>query len=86
VYVSHHQVASRLLGLKPGHPALVAGVPVERLADGAGFNPKGGVFRVAGGEPGLLLISLDRVMERAGFRPGPDVGYHQGDGACHEEV
>jgi hypothetical protein len=86
MYVSHHQVSSRLLGIRPGQHVTIAGVPVERLPDGPGFNPKCGTFRVAGGEPGLLLISLDRVMERAGFRPGPDLGYHQGDGDYHEGV
>jgi hypothetical protein len=86
VYVSHHQVASRLLGLKAGQQAAIAGVPVERLPDGDAHAPKASRFRVGGGEPAGLLVSIDRVMEGAGFRPGADLVYYQGDGASHEEA
>jgi hypothetical protein len=71
VYVSHHQVADRLLAIRPGQHATIAGVGVERLPDGDGRAPKASRFRVGGGEPAGLLKTIDGIMLLSGYRPVP---------------
>jgi hypothetical protein len=71
VYVSHHQVASRLLALPQGRESRVAGVAVERLPDGDGASPKASRFRVGGGEPAGLLVAIDALVRLMGCRPVP---------------
>jgi hypothetical protein len=79
VYVSHHQVASRLLGIKPGQHATIAGVAVERLPAGEGRAPKGGTFRVGGGEEMRLLRAMDELVRLVGLEPWAGGGYDGDD-------
>jgi hypothetical protein len=71
MYVSHHQISDRLLGIKPGQHVTVAGVRVERLPDGDARAPKASRFCVGGGEPAGLLKTIDVVMLQAGYSPVP---------------
>jgi hypothetical protein len=70
VYVSHHQISSRLLGLRPGQHATIAGVPVARSPEVAGRSSfRGGKYRVNQGPEQLLLASIDALAREAGLRP-----------------
>jgi hypothetical protein len=61
--ITHRVIADALVGIRPGGAAVICGVEVRRTPEVADrFAPRGGRFRVGGGEEVLLLRAIDLVM------------------------